>query len=155
MMAQFTAISGREKADAARLRKAVYYCSNDTGTQFFTDSVSEKLLLNRERNAGTLNAAREILKRMGLYNDKNSHPAVLSGGQKQRLAIACGLLSGRDILIFDEPTSGLDGANMRLIAAELKSAARDGKTVIVISHDAELISAYCDFQIHLGTRTTD
>lgn len=144
-----------EKADAARLRKAVYYCSNDTGTQFFTDSVSEELLLNLERNAETLNAARGILKRMRLYNVKDSHPAVLSGGQKQRLAIACGLLSGRDILIFDEPTSGLDGANMRLIATELKSAACNGKTVVVISHDAELISACCDFRIHLGTRITD
>ena len=42
---------------------------------------------------------------------KDAHPAILSGGQKQRLSIACGLLSGRELLLLDEPTSGLDGGN--------------------------------------------
>ena len=95
--------------------------------------------------------AREILKLFDLYGYKDAHPAVLSGGQKQRLSIACGLLSGRDILLFDEPTSGLDGGNMRKIASAFCKAAAEGKTVLVITHDEELIRSCCDFRWDLDS----
>lgn len=86
------------------------------------------------------------MKTLGLYAYKETHPAALSGGQKQRLSIACGLLSGREILLFDEPTSGLDGGNMRKIAAVLTVAAAEGKTIGVITHDKELMQACCNFR---------
>ena len=86
-----------------------------------------------------LERARELLKQLGLYGYKDVHPATLSGGQKQRLSLACGILSGRDVLIFDEPTSGLDGGNMRIIADMLRNEADKGKTILVITHDGELI----------------
>ena len=71
-------------------------------------------------------------------------PSALSGGQKQRPAIACAIFSGRRILILDESTSGLDGRNMCLIAEKLKSEARHGRTIPVITHDRELIESCCD-----------
>lgn len=142
-------LHGKKVSRSAR-RKSIWYCANDTGTQFFTDSVSEELLLNAKKTDELLRKAREILKRMGLSDYKDAHPATLSGGQKQRLAIACGLLSEREILIFDEPTSGLDGKNMMLIASELKCAAENGKAVIVITHDGELMEACCDCRINMG-----
>ena len=73
----------------------------------------------------------------------------MSGGQKQRLAIACAIFSERGILILDEPTSGLDGKNMRLIAEKLKKAAKSGRTVLVITHDSEFISACCDHAVKI------
>ena len=88
--------------------------------------------------------ARHLLKEFGLYEYRAAHPSALSGGQKQRLAIACAIFSGRRILILDEPTSGLDGQNMRLIAERLKSEARNGRTILVITHDRELIESCCD-----------
>ena len=88
--------------------------------------------------------ARNLLKEFGLYEYRDAHPSALSGGQKQRLAIACAIFSGRRILILDEPTSGLDGQNMRLIAEKLKSEARRGRTILVITHDKELIDSCCD-----------
>ena len=88
--------------------------------------------------------ARNLLKEFGLYEYRDTHPSTLSGGQKQRLAIACAIFSGRRILILDEPTSGLDGRNMRLIAERLKSEARHGRTILVITHDRELIESCCD-----------
>ena len=95
--------------------------------------------------------ARELLKRLELYDYKDAHPAVLSGGQRQRLSIACGLLSDREILLFDEPTSGLDGGNMHRIAEVLMQAASEGKTILIITHDEELMQLCCEFRWQLGS----
>lgn len=122
---------------ARQRRRAIWYSSNDTGTQFFANSVTEELLLNSDRNSERLDQGRMLLKELGLYEYKDVHPATLSGGQKQRLSIACGILSNRKILIFDEPTSSLDGRNMRIIAKVLRRQAADGKTVLIITHDIE------------------
>ena len=136
-----------KRASRANLRKTVYYCSNDTVTQFFTNSVSEELLLNMKQNKKTICDAKDLLKRMDLYEYKDVHPQSLSGGQRQRLAVCCALLSEKKILIFDEPTSGLDGRNMLLIAEQLKNAVKNGKTVLVITHDEEFISECCDYRL--------
>ena len=66
------------------------------------------------------------------------------------LFIACAIFSDRRILILDEPTSGLDGQNMRLIAEKLKSEARRGRTILVITHDKELIERCCDRIAKIG-----
>ena len=85
-------VDGRELSARER-RKQTWFSSNDTGTQFFTNSVSEEVLLNMKHSEEHLEKARSLLKRLGLYRYKDVHPASLSGGQKQRLAIACGVLS--------------------------------------------------------------
>ena len=140
-------VDGRELSARER-RKQTWFSSNDTGTQFFTNSVSEEVLLNMKHSEEHLEKARSLLKRLGLYRYKDVHPASLSGGQKQRLAIACGILSDRTILIFDEPTSGLDGGNMKIIADVLREAADQKKVVLVITHDDELICR-CDSKISI------
>ena len=107
-------------------------------------SVAEELLLNTELTEESKDRAIHLLKEFGLYEYRAAHPSALSGGQKQRPAIACAIFSGRRILILDEPTSGLDGRNMCLIAEKLKSEARHGRTIPVITHDRELIESCCD-----------
>ena len=144
-----------KKARAAVRRKEIYYCGNDTSTQFFTASVAEELLLNTELTEENKDRARHLLKEFGLYEYRAAHPSALSGGQKQRLAIACAIFSGRRILILDEPTSGLDGKNMRLIAERLKSEARNGRTILVITHDRELIESCCDNVVEVGTKPSE
>ena len=90
---------------------------------------------------------------MRYYRD--AHPSALSGGQKQRLAIACALsFSGRRIRILDKPAGGLDGQNMRLIAERLKSEARNGRTILVITHDRELIESCCDNVVEVEKRSS-
>ncbi|MCU6762507.1 Putative HMP/thiamine import ATP-binding protein YkoD [uncultured Roseburia sp.] len=138
------------KIGPTQRRKSCWYSSNDTGTHFFTNSVTEELLLGVPRTEERLEKARNLLKKFGLYPYKDAHPVILSGGQKQRLSIACGLLSGRELLLLDEPTSGLDGGNMRKIASSLAEAAAEGKTILVITHDEELIQACCDFRWELS-----
>ena len=142
-----------EKARAAVRRREIYYCGNDTSTQFFTASVAEELLLNTELTEESKDRARHLLKEFGLYEYRDAHPSALSGGQKQRLAIACAIFSGRRILILDEPTSGLDGQNMRLVAERLRSEARNGRTILVITHDRELIESCCDNIVEVEKRS--
>ena len=142
-----------KKARAAVRRREIYYCGNDTSTQFFTASVAEELLLNARLTEENKDRAIHLLKEFGLYEYRDTHPSTLSGGQKQRLAIACAVFSGRRILILDEPTSGLDGQNMRLIAERLKSEARHGRTILVITHDRELIESCCDNIVEVEKRS--
>ena len=138
-----------EKSGYRTLRNHIYYCSNDTGTQFFTESVSKELLLGAKYDAENLENVKKLLKDMCLYEYKDSHPASLSGGQKQRLAVCCALLSGKNILILDEPTSGLDAENMFLIAKILKKAVEKEKTILVITHDEEFMNACCEYRINI------
>ena len=114
--------------------------------------MAEELLLNT-RSTEESRAVQER-SRLGLSRYRDAHPSTLSGGQKQRLAIACAVFSGRGILILDEPTSGLDGQNMRLIAERLKSEARNGRTILVITHDRELIESCCDNIVEVEKRSS-
>ena len=122
---------------------------------FLCQSVAEELLLNTELTEESKSNARNLLNELGLYEYRAAHPSALSGGQKQRLAIACAIFSGRRILILDEPTSGLDGQNMRLVAERLKSEARRGRTILVITHDHELIESCCDNVVEVGTKPSE
>ena len=97
--------------------------------------------------------ANELMDRFSLTELAMRHPQSLSGGQKQRLVIACGLIKNPDILILDEPTSGLDGMNMRIMSEMMKEFANQGKCVLVISHDLELIQEACKYQICLPLQT--
>ena len=119
---------------------------------FLCQSVAEELLLNTELTEESKSNARNLLNELGLYEYRAAHPSALSGGQKQRPAIACAIFSGRRILILDEPTSGLDGRNMCLIAEKLKSEARHGRTIPVITHDRELIESCCDNLVRVEKR---
>ena len=77
------------------------------------------------------------------------HPMALSGGQKQRVAIACGLASDKEIILLDEPTSGLDYMHMKQVADVLRMLRERGKTVLIITHDLELISCCAAHVLHL------
>jgi len=59
-------------------------------------------------------------------------------------------LSDRGILIFDEPTSGLDGGNMGIVADVFRTEAEAGKTILVITHDRELMHRCCDDVVTLA-----
>ena len=79
-----------------------------------------------------------------------THPMALSGGQKQRVAIASAIASDAKIMLFDEPTSGLDYSHMEKVAELLKQLSEMGTTVIVSTHDPELISECCEYVLGLN-----
>jgi len=79
--------------------------------------------------------AREILARVGLAEKADVHPSRLSGGQQQRVAIARALAMEPKLMLFDEPTSALDPELVGEVLEVMKSLARDGMTMIVVTHE--------------------
>lgn len=141
-------LDGKKSAKKQRIRRS-YYVMQDADYQLFSDSVLGELTIGKEDDLDENKAALNILDYLGILSLKDRHPASLSGGEKQRLTIAVALMKEADLLFLDEPTSGLDGRNMLRVSNLLKDLAKQGKTVLVISHDAEFISETCDRLLHL------
>jgi len=134
--------------DSKSRKKLCFMVMQDTGNQLFTESVLDEVLISLKK--GTANekeTAMEIIRNLDLADFADRHPQSLSGGQKQRLAIACALASGRDLLLLDEPTSGLDYVHMKETAALLEKLRSMGTTILVVTHDSELIRACCTRRI--------
>lgn len=132
-------------------RKLMYLVMQDVNHQLFTESVLEEVLISmkkeKEKNAV------EILDGLDLLDLKDKHPISLSGGQKQRVAVASAVASDRDIILFDEPTSGLDYRHMMQVGSLFKMLKDAGKTILVVTHDAELVKNCCTKVICLERRT--
>lgn len=79
--------------------------------------------------------AMQLLERVGLADKAQAYPSQLSGGQKQRVAIARALEMSPDIMLFDEPTSALDPEMVGEVLAVMKELARDGMTMMVVTHE--------------------
>ncbi len=75
---------------------------------------------------------------------KNVSPFALSGGQKRRLALACAIVVSPEILLLDEPFSGLDGDGQNQIISILKDLHRNGTTILMVSHDPNVLSEVAD-----------
>lgn len=88
----------------------------------------------KERN----NLAVEALKMVGLSHRMDHKPSEMSGGQQQRVAIARAIAAKPPVILADEPTGNLDSASSKEIIAILKGLHRDGRTVILITHDNEI-----------------
>lgn len=79
--------------------------------------------------------ARELLKKVGLEDKASVYPDKLSGGQKQRVAIARALAMEPEIMLFDEPTSALDPEMVGEVLQVMKDLAKDGMTMVVVTHE--------------------
>ncbi|EIK81015.1 ABC transporter, ATP-binding protein [Gardnerella vaginalis 55152] len=137
-------VSNRER------KKLCFMVMQNTGNQLFTESVLDEVLISLPKRTKNKNdVAMNILRQLDLDFLSHRHPQSLSGGQKQRLAIACALATGRKILVLDEPTSGLDYAHMQELAQLLSKLKSMNTTIVVVTHDSELIHACCTRLIHM------
>ena len=86
-------------------------------------------------NDDAIKKGSELLEKVGLLDKKNVYPNSLSGGQKQRIAIARALAMEPDVMLFDEPTSALDPEMVGEVLNVMKSLAKDGMTMVVVTHE--------------------
>ena len=90
----------------------------------------------RRRSKGEAEAtAGELLTKVGLADKAGAKPAQLSGGQQQRVAIARALAMNPKVMLFDEPTSALDPEMIGEVLAVMKDLAREGSTMLVVTHE--------------------
>jgi len=79
--------------------------------------------------------AMSLLKKVGLDDRAGAYPSQLSGGQKQRVAIVRALCMEPEVMLFDEPTSALDPEMVGEVLDVMKSLAKDGMTMVVVTHE--------------------
>ena len=91
-------------------------------------------LLGRSREEAEAQAMK-LLERVGLADRAGSYPSQLSGGQKQRVAIVRALCMEPEVMLFDEPTSALDPEMVGEVLDVMKELARDGMTMVVVTHE--------------------
>ena len=132
---------GKEIWNNKMRRRNVYMVMQDVNHQLFTDSVLEEVMISQE--TPNKDEALKILETLDLSEYADNHPLALSGGQKQRVAVASAVASGRNIILFDEPTSGLDYHHMLQVSELLTKLQQKGKTVLIVTHDIELIKKAC------------
>ena len=97
-------------------------------------TIAPMKLLKKSKEEAT-NKAMELLERVGLADRANAYPSQLSGGQKQRVAIVRALCMEPEVLLFDEPTSALDPEMVGEVLDVMKNLAKDGMTMVVVTHE--------------------
>ena len=88
--------------------------------------------------------ARKLLERVGIAEKADQYPADLSGGQQQRVAIARALAMEPKLMLFDEPTSALDPEMIREVLDVMRDLAREGMTMLVVTHEMGFAREVCD-----------
>ncbi|BBY53668.1 ATP-binding protein [Mycolicibacillus koreensis] len=97
--------------------------------------IEAPILVNRVRPDIARRRARDLLDRVGLADSADAYPVQLSGGQQQRVAIARALAMDPTLMLFDEPTSALDPELVGEVLAVMRALARDGMTMLVVTHE--------------------
>jgi len=136
-----------KKLSRRQRRNSFYLVMQDVNHQLFTESVMDEVLLSMPEE--DRKKAKDILESLDLDTLSDLHPMALSGGQKQRAAIAAGIASERNTIILDEPTSGLDYRHMEEIAKAVLKMKEQGKTVVIVTHDPELIERSCNYFVFM------
>ena len=132
-----------------QLQKQVMFIMQEAEFQFFTNSVMHELQYGHKVTPEFTKKAEALLISMGMWKCRDRHPFSLSGGQMQKLTLMMAYLSDKPIVILDEPTAGQDAQSLKKCAALIREMSKE-KTVLIITHDLELIAKACDRCIGLS-----
>jgi len=97
--------------------------------------IEAPIVVKKMRREDILPKAEALLKKVGLFEKRDSYPSRLSGGQKQRVAIARALAMEPDLLLFDEPTSALDPELTGEVLRTMRELAEEHMTMVVVTHE--------------------
>ncbi|WP_409047838.1 ABC transporter ATP-binding protein [Microbacterium sp. HA-8] len=142
------------RADPGALSRAIGFVFQNPEHQFVTstvfDELAQPLRLRRVPEKDVAHRVDEMLMRFGLTGHAASHPFLLSGGQKRRLSVGTALIAGAPVLALDEPTFGQDRARADELLTLLRNLNAEGTTVIVVTHDMQLVAEYATHTAVLG-----
>ncbi len=138
-------VSGLSDADRSRLRAdSVGFVFQDAildPSRTVLDNVVEGSVYANTPRGDAIERARGLMARFGVDLRETHRPGEVSGGQAQRVALCRAFLSRPNLILADEPTGNLDPAAAEVVTASLAEAAFEGATVVVATHQPELIEA--------------
>jgi putative ABC transport system ATP-binding protein len=147
-----TVVGGLNDDGLARLRSRtigfVFQSYNLLPRTSALDNVAAPLLYQGVSRRERVKRSTAVLERLGLGDRLDHEPTELSGGQQQRVALARALVTEPALLLADEPTGNLDTASGADVISLLRELHRQGRTVVLITHDAD-IAAAAQWQIQL------
>ena len=134
------------KAELDDIIKTVGYVPQHPGALLFGDTLAAELAFTRRGHGMPADPAADqaLLERLGLGALADRNPRDLSGGEQQRAALASILAANPQIILLDEPTRGLDYAQKRSLTDLLLGLKREGRTIVMATHDVELAAACAD-----------
>ena len=101
-------------------------------------------IVQKKDKAEVTAEAEKLLERVGLLEKKDAYPRQLSGGQKQRVAIVRSLIMHPELLLLDEITAALDPEMVREVLQVVLELAKDGMTMLIVTHEMEFAKAVAD-----------
>ena len=136
---QTTNLSNASKKEISHIRKKtafVFQNYNLFHNKTALENVTEGLIVARKiPKKEAIAIAKRALDKVGLSDKYDSYPSKLSGGQQQRVGIARAIAVNPEVILFDEPTSALDPELIGEILGVMKTLAKEGTTMIVVTHE--------------------
>ncbi|MED1747314.1 MULTISPECIES: amino acid ABC transporter ATP-binding protein [Bacillus] len=111
--------------------------------------IEAPLMVKKTKKAQAIAEAKVLLEKVGLADKAKVYPSKLSGGQKQRVAIARSLAMKPDVMLFDEPTSALDPELVGEVLQTMKSLAKEGMTMVIVTHEMGFAKEVADRVVYM------
>ncbi|RLC77856.1 MAG: peptide ABC transporter ATP-binding protein [Chloroflexi bacterium] len=108
-----------------------------------------QIRVRKKRKSEATKMSMELLRTVGIADKADNYPAQLSGGQQQRVAIARALAMMPKVMLFDEPTSALDPEMINEVLDVMKDLAREGMTMVVVTHEMGFAREVSDWVIFM------
>lgn len=145
-------VSGRDTArlHPAEIAQQVGYLPQNPSSLFFAETLGEELAFTLKHHRGAGHDAEATLAGLGLEHAAQRNPRDLSGGERERAALAAVLVGAPVVLLLDEPTRGMDAVRKRELVEILTSLRADGVTILLATHDVELVAEIATRVVLLG-----
>lgn len=111
--------------------------------------IEAPVMVKKTKKAQAIAEAKVLLEKVGLADKAKVYPSKLSGGQKQRVAIARSLAMKPDVMLFDEPTSALDPELVGEVLQTMKSLAKEGMTMVIVTHEMGFAKEVADHVVYM------
>jgi energy-coupling factor transport system ATP-binding protein len=132
------------------LVRQIGYVPQNPNALLFADTISDELAFTRRAHALPPIDDTALLQTLGLNGMRERYPRDLSAGERQRVALAAVLVSDPALILLDEPTRGLDYAQKAALVGFLEEQKRLGKTIVVVTHDVELVAQCAERVVLMG-----